>query len=138
MVQETTILSGHTGSDSALRMDSWALAKKRADDYLKLYHIPPAEREKLLESVTRKLTRATPCSEQELIQRFINTLRAELAAVASIEEDEEMPELDDSKDTKPDTRTKTGPRFERSSIRVAPLQAISLGLLRSRQRHLHH
>lgn len=138
MVQETTISSSHLGLDSVLRMDSWALAKKRADDYLKLYRVPPAEREQLLENVSRKLTRSTPCSEQELIQRFISTVRAELATIPSLDMADEALDFEEVKETKPDSRAKTGPRFERSSIRVAPLQAISLGLLRSRQRHLHH
>ena len=138
MVQETTISSGHLGSDSVLRVDSWALAKKRADDYLKLYRVPPAEREQLLENVSRKLTRSTPCSEQELIQRFISTVRAELATIPSLDMADEALDFEEVKETKPDSRAKTGPRFERSSIRVAPLQALSLGLLRSRQRHLHH
>ena len=138
MVQETTFLSGQTGSDSALRMDSWALANKRADDYLKLHRLTTAERENILENVARKLTRTPPCSEQELIQRFISTVCAELASAQHLVIEEEVAEFDDMKDTKSDTRAKTGPRFERSSIRVAPLQAINLGLLRSRQRHMHH
>lgn len=88
--------------------EAWAHARKRADDYLKLHRLPSAEHEQLLTQVAQKLTRATPCSEQELIQLFISTVQQELAAQQA------------------QARTQTGPRFERSSIRVAPLRTIQL------------
>jgi hypothetical protein len=141
MVKQVTVLSGAPSPDTTLRTDAWQLARKRADDYLKLHRIPDAEREHLLSQIAHKLTRTPPCNEQELIQLFISTVRAELAAVqppiTKPAVTEVQPEADES-DVKAEARAKTGPRFERSSIRVAPLQAITLRLLRLRQRHTHH
>ena len=130
MVQETTFASGQTGSEQTCT-DSWALAKKRANAYLNLHLIDDATREQLLASISRKLARLPACSEQELIRHFINTAQAEMASLAldTPAEAEWFPEADDNR---PDSRTQTGPRFERSSIRVAPLQTINLGLLRLR------
>lgn len=108
MVQDTTFSLAQSSPESTVRMDAWTQARKRADDYLKLHRLPGDEREQLLARVAHKLTRTSPCSDQELIQRFIRTVQEELAA------------------QKVDTRTQTGPRFERSSIRVAPLRTITL------------
>ncbi|WMP18879.1 hypothetical protein [Thiothrix lacustris] len=111
--------------------DTWILAKKRANDYLKLHRLPEAEREHLLTRITHKLARAGLFSEQELIQLFISTAQKELALLQVTEEKSTKISLEEQ-DAKAD-RTQTGPRFERSSIRVAPLQAITL-LPTSRQR----
>jgi hypothetical protein len=120
MEQQIDTLANLATPDSGERMDAWAKARKRADSYLKLHRIADREREHLLSSVARKLVRTSPCSEQELIQLFITTVQDELAA------------------QKAETRTQTGPRFERSSIRVAPLRSISLLPRRSRQRTRSH
>ncbi|WP_028490513.1 hypothetical protein [Thiothrix lacustris] len=112
--------------------DTWILAKKRANDYLKLHRLPEAEREHLLTRITHKLARAGLFSEQELIQLFISTAQKELALLQVTEEKSAKTHPLDEQDAKAD-RTQTGPRFERSSIRVAPLQAITL-LPTSRQR----
>ena len=119
------------GSEVKASTDTWILAKKRANDYLKLYRLPEAEREHLLTRITHKLARAGLFSEQELIQLFISTAQKELALLQVTEEKSAKTPLDEQ-DAKAD-RTQTGPRFERSSIRVAPLQAITL-LPTSRQR----
>lgn len=116
MEQQIDTLSGPVLNDAGERMDAWAKARKRADSYLKLHKIADREREQLLGNVARKLVRSGPCSELELIQLFIATVQDELAA------------------QKAATRTQTGPRFERSSIRVAPLCSISLLPRRSRLR----
>jgi hypothetical protein len=134
MVKQVAVLSGAPSPDTTLRTDAWQLARKRADDYLKLHRLPDAERERLLSQIAHKLTRTSPCSEQELIQLFISTVQAELAAAQAPVAQQTVPEVQ----AEADTRTKTSPRFERSSIRVAPLQAITLRLLRLRQRHTHH
>ena len=141
MVEQVAVLSDAPSSDAAFRVNAWQLARKRADDYLKLHRMPDAERESLLSQTAHKLTRTQPCTEQELIQLFISTVQAELAAAqmpaSKPVTTNAQPEMDEQ-DVKGDARTKTGPRFERSSIRVAPLQAITLRLLRLRQRHTHH
>ena len=144
MVHQANRLFGSTQADSSRRTDTLSLARKRANDYLKLHHLPEAERERLLECVAQKLVRVNVHTEQEMIQKFITTLQEELAfehtiaqtqkptakATASIETETDI--------SKPESRNKTGPRFERSSISVAPLQAISLRLLRQRQFHIQH
>ena len=127
MIEQNVSIAGkHLPAVDAC-MDSWQLAKKRADNYLKLHQIAENEREQLLAQVTQKLMRLAPCSEQVLIERFLNTVRQELAA-------QQAQKLKLSEVDSLDSRGKTGPRFERSSIRVAPLQTINLRLLRSLQR----
>lgn len=114
MEQQTDTISAPVTPDSGERMDAWVKARKRADSYLKLHRIADREREQMLASVARKLVRTSPCSELALIQLFIATVQGELAA------------------QKAAPRTQTGPRFERSSIRVAPLCSINLLPRRSR------
>jgi hypothetical protein len=97
-------------TDTSASSKAWLLAQKRANDYLKLHRLPDADREQLLAQITQKLARAGLFSEQELIQLFISTAQEELALLQAKNTD----------------RTPTGPLFERSSIRVAPLQAITL------------
>ena len=134
--------SSLTTPDSAASHNTRVLAKKRANDYLKLHRLPEAEREHMLARITNKLARAGLFSEQELIQLFISTAQEELALMQSDAKDaaccqgkkpsESASTVPEEQDAKTD-RTQTGPRFERSSIRVAPLQAITL-LPTSRQR----
>lgn len=133
------------GSES---VDAWTLAKKRANDYLKLHRLPDAEREHLLSRITLKLAHANVYTEQELIQLFISTAQEELALLQTNSGDASCCNCkktaaphapqDDMPPHKAELRTKTGPRFERSSIRVAPLKAISLLPSRSRQRPARH
>ena len=108
MKDTMTSASSQYVTDTGLRSEAWAHARKRADDYLKLHRLPTAEHEQLLTQVAQKLTRAAPCDDQALIQLFISTVQQELVAQQA------------------QARTQTGPRFERSSIRVAPLRAIPL------------
>ncbi|MDD5391391.1 MAG: hypothetical protein PHE17_00095 [Thiothrix sp.] len=147
MVQHTTFSASQSAPDSSLRMDAWAQARKRADDYLKLHRLPGTEREQLLARVAHKLTRTAPCPDHELIQLFIRTVQEELDAqkqaqpAAVYEPSNAAYDLEDDAETlaqKAEARTQTGPRFERSSIRVAPLRAITLLPLRSRQHRSHH
>lgn len=107
-VQRTTETPS-TVTESTPCDQAWGQARQRADNYLKLHRLPAAEHDALLERVAQKMTRSTPCSTQALIQLFISTVQRELEA-----------------HQKAQTRTQTGPRFERSSIRVAPLRAITL------------
>ena len=127
MIEQNVSIAGKHLPAVDAGMDSWQLAKKRADNYLKLHQIAENEREQLLAQVTQKLMRLAPCSEQVLIERFLNTVRQELAA-------QQAQKLKLSEVDSLESRGKTGHRFERSSIRVAPLQTINLRLLRSLQR----
>lgn len=111
---QTDVATNDTNAPS----NAWLLAQKRANDYLKLHRLLDSERERLLAQITQKLARAGLFSEQELIQQFISTAQEELALLQA---------------KNSDNRTPTGPLFERSSIRIAPLQAITL-LPSSRQR----
>lgn len=97
--------------DTNAPSNAWLIAQKRANDYLKLHRLLDWERERLLAQITQKLARAGLFSEQELIQLFISTAQEELALLQA---------------KNSDNRTPTGPLFERSSIRIAPLQAITL------------
>lgn len=133
------------GSSSS--MDAWTQAKKRANDYLKLHKLPDAEREQLLSRITLKLAHANVFNEPKLIQLFISTAQEELALLQANAQDspchckqtETAPApLPEPPNNKTELRAQTGPRFERSSIRVAPLQAISLLPQRSRQRPVRH
>ncbi|MBO0614278.1 MAG: hypothetical protein RL122_1556 [Pseudomonadota bacterium] len=126
--------SSHPTLDSSTSMNTWELAKKRANAYLKLHRLPETEREQLLTRITSKLARAGLFGEQELIQLFISTAQAEVALLQAQAKADSSPQkaaqpthsVTDEQDGKADNRTQTGPRFERSSIRVAPLQAITL------------
>jgi hypothetical protein len=118
--------SSFTTVESAASQATWAMAKKRANDYLKLHRLPEAEREQLLARITDKLARSGLFGEQELIQLFISTAQEELALPQARNTASQTNVSLDEADGKADNRTQTGPRFERSSIRVAPLQAITL------------
>lgn len=131
--------------DSHNTMDVWTLAKKRANAYLKLHGLLDYERERLLARITFRLAQTNIFSEQELIQLYISTAREELALLQNGRDPSccqckkpagAAQAVEDDASGKPELRTQTGPRFERSSIRVAPLQAISL--LPSRQRSVRH
>lgn len=135
--------SSHTTVDSSAAMTTWELAKKRANAYLKLHRLPEMEREQLLARITNKLARAGLFGEQELIQLFISTAQEEVALLQAQTNAESSPpkaaqpthSITVEPDSKADNRIQTGPRFERSSIRVAPLQAITiLPTSRPRQR----
>lgn len=131
--------TGQIVSDSATSIDPWVLARKRANDYLKLHRIPEAEREQLLSRISGKLARTGLYPEQELIRLFISTAQEELALLQNQRPSTSCCQCkktaeDDLQQGKPEVRTQTGPRFQRSSIRVAPLKAISLLPSRSRFR----
>jgi hypothetical protein len=136
-------ISSHTTLDSNAAMTTWELAKQRANAYLKLHRLPETEREQLLARITNKLARAGLFGEQELIQLFMRTAQEEMAVLHAQAKAESQPpkaaqpndSVADEHEGKADNRTQTGPRFERSSIRVAPLQAITLLPAASRPRH---
>jgi hypothetical protein len=127
MIEQNVSIAGKNLPAVDAGMDSWQLAKKRADNYLKLHQIVESEREKMLAQVMQKLMRLAPCSEQALIERFLNIVRQELAA-------QQAQNIKSAEEESLESRGKTSPRFERSSIRVAPLKTINLRLLRPLQR----
>lgn len=132
-----------SATGAAAPLDAWNLAKKRTNDYLKLHRLPDVEREHLLARISHRLAHANVFVEAELIQLFLSTAQEELALVQTSVKDAaccqcKKTATQEPQASKPDNRNNTGPRFERSSIRVAPLQSISLLPSRSRQRSDRH
>lgn len=97
-------------------LPTWETARKRVNDYLKLHRLPDEVRESLLSQICQQLAHTSAASEAELIRHFIEAAQQALAA------------LEGRTESCPKTAAKspTGPRFERSSIRVAPLKTIEL------------
>lgn len=123
-------------------MDTWKVAQNRTNSYLKLHGLENAECERVLKRINHKLSRQTSsCQEKELLRLFITAAQEELAALqkAQSEKYTSCSQRILSLDTNhAESRIKTGPRFERSSIRVAPLQSISLLPTRARLLLEHH
>lgn len=122
------------------RYDAWASARKRARHYLNLHRIPEGDCEQLLQQASQYLPAKPPLAEQEQIRLFIQALQKaapQLAATQSATPAigcpyaEALQALANGRAAGwlAHTSRQTGPRVERSSIRVAPLQAISLRLL---------
>ena len=128
MIEQKVSIAGKSLPAVDAGMDSWQLAKKRANNYLKLHQIDDKTREQMLAQITQKLMRLPPCADQQLMDRFLTMVRQEVNAVT------QASPLHSANDDMLETRGKTGPRFERSSIRVAPLKTINLRLLRPLQR----
>lgn len=131
--------SSLTTAGASTALDAWNLAKKRTNDYLKLHRLPDVEREHLLARISHRLAQANVFDQAELIQLFLSTAQEELALVQTSIKDAaccqcSKTSVQEPQVNKSDNRNNTGPRFERSSIKVAPLQAISLLPARSRQR----
>lgn len=142
MANQAHITTAITPAANTLSTNGWLLAKKRAYDYLALHHLPAAQCERLVEQVSQKLLHSPAHTEQALIQQFMQTIRQELtfeqAQPANVAQHSESMHDVSFAERRMESRNQTGPRFERSSIRVAPLQAITLRLLRSRQLHRQH
>lgn len=120
-------------ADSAAPLSAWELARKRTNDYLKLHRLADATREQVLANVSQHLLNTTTVSPSELIALFIEKAQQELAALSA----NGTACCQCSKTAeKPENRTNTGPRVERSSIRVAPLKSIEI--LPSITRVSHH
>lgn len=140
MAHQVNTVSAVAQADNTVEHDIWLLAKKRANDYLKLHHLPQQQCERLLEQVSKKLLNSSAHNEQMLIQQFIELIREELAFAQAQQTKLAKQKADEAlmAQGRMESRNQTGPRFERSSIREAPLQAITLRLLRSRQLHMQH
>ncbi len=143
MTELAKLLSSPASLESTASLDAWSLARKRADDYLKFNRLPQPEREHLLARITYKLAQTNCFDEQELIRLFIGLAQEELALLQPPSTDGACCQcrkpVSNAVDTtayemKPEARTQTGPRVQRSSIRVAPLKAITLLPSRTRAR----
>ncbi|HMT94579.1 hypothetical protein [uncultured Thiothrix sp.] len=109
--------------------DPWALARRRARTYLSLQALPEATCEQILQQALHYLPSKPPKAESEQIQAFLQS--AQQATQILLGSSTYNAQLVNSAKTGRFvnwTARKTGPRVERSSIKVAPLQAISLRL----------
>jgi hypothetical protein len=96
--------------------DPWALARRRVHSYLSLQRFSEMTCEQILQQTTQQLPSQPPKTEAEQIQVFLQTAQK----IAQLTPNEAR--------VAHWTARTTGPRLERSSIKVAPLQAISLRL----------
>ena len=107
--------------------DPWALARRRARVYLSLHHLPEATCEQVLAQAAAQLPAKPPKAEAEQIQIFIQHAQKVTQTLIGCTYPEPMPVAANGR-MSTWTARKTGPRVERSSIKVAALQAISLRL----------
>lgn len=117
---------------TAAAKDPWASARQRVRTYLNLQHIPEATCEQILQQAAQQLPTKPPRSEAEQIQLFLQSAQNAAQAVIGCNAAEQLTQITHGRITNWSAR-KTGPRVERSSIKVAQLQAISLGLTSIRQ-----
>ena len=111
--------------------DPWALARRRAGAYLSLQRVPEATCEQILQQAAQQLPTKPPKSEAEQIQAFLQSAQKATQLILGCHYSEHLTSAN-ARFTNWTAR-KTGPLVERSSIKVAPLQAISLRLNPTRQ-----
>ncbi|HPY41545.1 MAG TPA: hypothetical protein PLM98_13565 [Thiolinea sp.] len=107
--------------------DPWALARRRASAYLSLQRVPEATCEQILQQAAQQLPAKPPKSEAEQIQAFLQSTQQATQMILGCHYSEHLASANDARFSNWTAR-KTGPLVERSSIKVAPLQAISLRL----------
>lgn len=105
--------------------DPWALARRRARAYLSLQCIPELTCEHILQQAAQQLPAKPPKLEAEQIQLFLQSAQKVTQMVLGCHYSEQLASVNNGR-VATWTARKTGPRVERSSIKVAPLQAISL------------
>lgn len=107
--------------------DPWALARRRARIYLSLQALSEATCEQILQQAVLYLPAKPPKAEAEQIQFFLQGAQKATQHLLGCAYSEQLASANNGRFTNWTAR-KTGPRVERSSIKVAPLQAISLRL----------
>ncbi len=112
--------------------DPWALARRRARAYLSLQRVPEATCEQILQQAAQQLPAKPPKDEAEQIQTFLQSAQKATQLTLGCHYSEHLTSANNARFTNWTAR-KTGPLVERSSIKVAPLQAISLRLNPVRQ-----
>ena len=112
--------------------DPWALARKRAHAYLSLQRVPETTCEQILQQAAQQLPAKPPKGEAEQIQAFLQSTQKATQLILGCHYSEHLTSANNARFTNWTAR-KTGPLVERSSIKVAPLQAISLRLNPVRQ-----
>lgn len=108
--------------------DPWALARRRARTYLSLQALPEATCEQILQQALRYLPSKPPKAEAEQIQAFLQSAQKATQLLLGSAYSAQLVNSANTGRFANWTARKTGPRVERSSIKVAPLQAISLRL----------
>lgn len=111
--------------------DPWDVARQRTRAYLSLQRVPESMCEQILQQTAQHLPATAPKAEAEQIQVFLQTAQKVAQTVMGCGYSE-LSQLNNSR-VATWTARKTCPRVERSSIKVAPLQAISLRLNAMRQ-----
>lgn len=112
--------------------DPWAAARQRVRTYLTLQRIPELTCEQILHQAVQQVPAKPPKAEAEQIQLLLQAAQKVTQAVMGCSYAEQSAQPSNSRSANWTAR-KTGPRVERSSIKVAPLQAISLRLTPPRQ-----
>lgn len=112
--------------------DPWALARRRAHAYLNLQRVPEAACEQILQQAATTLPVKPPKAEAEQIQAFLQSAQKATHLILGCQYPEHLTSANNGRFANWTAR-KTGPQVERSSIKVAPLQAISLRLHSGRQ-----
>lgn len=111
--------------------DPWALARRRTRSYLSLQRLSEAACEQILQQTAQQLPSQVPKLEAEQIQLFLQTAQKFVQRMLDNQSLTPLTSMNETRTTHWTAR-KTGPRVERSSIKVAPLQAISLRLVARR------
>ncbi|WP_298610435.1 hypothetical protein [uncultured Thiothrix sp.] len=108
--------------------DPWALARRRARAYLGLQALPETTCEQIIQHAMQYLPAKPPKAEAEQIQSFLQSAQKATQMLLGVTYSEHLVSSANTGRFVNWTARKTGPRVERSSIKVAPLQAISLRL----------
>lgn len=108
--------------------DPWALARRRARAYLSLQALPETTCEQILQHAMQYLPAKPPKTEAEQIQIFLQSAQQATQMLLGVNYSEQLVSSANTGRFVNWTARKTGPRVERSSIKVASLQAISLRL----------
>ncbi len=108
--------------------DPWALARRRARTYLSLQALPEVTCEQILQQALHYLPSKPPKAESAQIQAFLQSAQQATQLLLGSTYNAQLVNSANTGRFVNWTARKTGPRVERSSIKVAPLQAISLRL----------
>lgn len=108
--------------------DPWVLARRRARTYLSLQDLSEVTCEQILQQALHYLPSKPPKAEAEQIRAFLQSVQKATQLLLGGAYSTQLVNSVNMGRFANWTARKTGPRVERSSIKVAPLQAISLRL----------
>ncbi|TXH70863.1 MAG: hypothetical protein E6Q83_04930 [Thiothrix sp.] len=108
--------------------DPWALARRRARAYLSLQDLPEVTCEQILQQAQFYLPAKPPKAEAEQIQAYLQSAQQATQLLLGGTYSAQLVNSANNGRFANWTARKTGPKVERSSIKLAPLEAISLRL----------